>query len=72
MKKRSRSEPTSYTSYSQLADTYKKAKDLAKAEAVYRRALDAPLTSKEHDSAVTAISELYKDEAHADKTYRYP
>ena len=60
-------EPTSYTSYSQLADTYKKAADLAKAETVYRRALDAPLTSKEHDSAVIAISELYKDEAYADK-----
>ena len=60
-------EPTSYMSYSQLADTYKKAKDLAKAEAVYHRALDAPLTSKEHDSAVTAISALYSGEAHADK-----
>ena len=60
-------EPTSYMSYSQLADTYKKAKDLSKAEAVYRRALDAPLTPKEHDSAVTAISELYSGEAHADK-----
>jgi len=60
-------EPTVYMSYSQLADTYKKAKDLSKAEAVYRRALDAPLTSAEHDSAVTAISELYSSEAHADK-----
>ncbi|RKU18681.1 hypothetical protein C6503_09090 [Candidatus Poribacteria bacterium] len=60
-------EPTSYISYSQLADTYKKAENLAKAEAVYRRALEAPLTPKEHDSAVTAISELYKDEAHAEK-----
>ena len=60
-------EPTVYMSYSQLADTYKKAKDLSKAEAVYRRALDAPLTPKEHDSAVTAISELYSSEAHADK-----
>ena len=60
-------EPTSYTSYNQLADTYKKAEDLAKAEAVYRRALDAPLTAKEHDSAVIAISVLYQDEAHADK-----
>ncbi len=60
-------EPNSYMSYSQLADTYKKAEDLAKAEAVYRRALDAPLTPKEHDSAVTAISELYSSEVHADK-----
>ena len=60
-------EPTAYTSYNQLADTYKKAEDLAKAEAVYRRALDAPLTAKEHDSAVIAISVLYQDEAHADK-----
>ena len=60
-------EPNSYMSYSQLADTYKKAKDLSKAEAVYRRALDAPLTSEEHDSAVTAISELYSSEVHADK-----
>ena len=60
-------EPTVYMSYSQLADTYKKQADLSKAEAVYRRALDAPLTPKEHDSAVTAISELYSGEAHADK-----
>ena len=60
-------EPTAYMSYSQLADTYKKQADLSKAEEVYRRALDAPLTPKEHDSAVTAISELYSGEAHADK-----
>ena len=60
-------EPNFYMSYSQLADTYKKQADLSKAEAVYRRALDAPLTPKEHDSAVTAISELYSSEAHADK-----
>jgi len=60
-------EPTVYMSYSQLADTYKKQADLSKAEAVYRRALDVPLTSEEHDSAVTAISELYSSEAHADK-----
>ena len=60
-------EPTAYMSYSQLADTYKKAKDLSKAEAVYRRALDAPLTSEEQDAAVTAISQLYSGETHADK-----
>ena len=60
-------EPTVYMSYSQLADTYKKAEDLSKAEAVYRRALDTRLTAAEHDSAVTAISELYSGAAHADK-----
>ena len=57
--------PTSYELYNLLAEAYKKAEHLSKAEAVYRRALDARLTSAEHDSAVTAISELY--EAHADK-----
>ena len=60
-------EPTSYMSYDLLADTYKKQAHLSKAEAVYRRVLDAPLTSAEHDAAVTAISELYTGEAHADK-----
>ncbi|MYA71021.1 tetratricopeptide repeat protein [Candidatus Poribacteria bacterium] len=60
-------EPTVYMSYSQLADTHKKQADLSKAEAVYRRALDAPLTPAEHDAAVTAISKLYSGEAHFDK-----
>ena len=59
--------PTSYELYNLLAEAYKKAEHLSKAEAVYRRALDAPLTSAEHDAAVTAISELYTGEAHADK-----
>ena len=67
MKKQSALEPTSYMSYRMLADTYKKQVHLSKAEAVYRRALEAPLTSTEHDSAVTAISEFYSGEAHADK-----
>ena len=60
-------EPTSYKSYQMLADTYKKQAHLSKAEVVYRRALDAPFTPTEHDAAVTAISELYSGEAHADK-----
>ena len=60
-------EPTSYELYNLLAKAYKKKEHLSKAEAVYRRALDAPLTSAEHDAAVTAISELYGGEAHADK-----
>ena len=60
-------EPTSYISYQMLADTYKKQAHLSKAEAVYRRALDAPFTPAEHDAAVTAISELYGGKAHADK-----
>ena len=61
-------EPTSYISYQMLADTYKKQAHLSKAEAVYHRALDAPsFTAAEHDSAVTAIFELYSGEAHADK-----
>ena len=59
--------PTTHALYNLLAEVYKKAEDLSKVEAVYRRALEAPLTPAEHDLAVTAISELYKGEAHADK-----
>ena len=59
--------PATHALYNLLAEVYKKAEDLPKAEAVYRRALEAPLTAKEHDFAVTAISELYKGEAHAYK-----
>ena len=59
--------PTTYALYKLLAEAYKKAEDLSKAEAVYRRALDAPLTSAEHDSAVTAISALYTGEVHTGK-----
>ncbi len=60
-------EPTSYELYSRLADTYKKAAQLSKAEALYRQALAADLTPAEHDSAMTAIWQLYAGEKHADK-----
>jgi tetratricopeptide (TPR) repeat protein len=59
--------PTTYALYNLLAEAYKSAEDLSKAEGVYRRALEAPLTAAEHDSAVIAISELYTAEAHTDK-----
>ena len=34
---------------------------------MYRRALDAPLTQSEHNSAVTGVLQLYTDKAQNDK-----
>ena len=56
-----RLEPTAYELYRLLARTYTKSDNASDAEAVYRRALDAPLTQSEHDSAVTGILQLYTD-----------
>ena len=55
--------PTAYELYRLLARTYTKSDNASDAEAVYRRALDAPLTQREHDSAVTGILQLYTDKA---------
>ncbi len=54
-------DPTSYESYSLLAQSYSKAKQVSDAEAVYRKALDAPLSQSQHNSAIKAISELYAE-----------
>ena len=54
-------EPTAYDLYRSLASTYTKSGHSSDAVAVYRRALDAPLTQSEHDSAITGILQLYTD-----------
>ena len=56
-------EPTAYELYRLLALTYTKSGHSSEAEVVYRRALDAPLTQSEHNSAVTGILQLYTDKA---------
>ncbi len=60
-------DPTSYESYSLLAQSYSKAKQVSDAEAVYRQALDAPLSQSQHNSAIKAISELYAEKGQEDK-----
>ena len=60
-------DPTSYESYSLLAQSYVKAKQTSDAEAVYRKALDAPLSQSQHNSAIKAISELYAEKGQEDK-----
>ena len=59
--------PTSYQLYDLLAKTYIKAAQPSQVEATYRRALDAPLTQDEHDSAIRAIIELYANEGQENK-----
>ena len=60
-------EPDSYELYNLLAQTHTKNGDTAKAEAVYQKALEASLTSQEHDLVVTAILELYDAKKQTDK-----
>ncbi len=60
-------EPTSYQLYDLLAKTYIKTAQPSQVEATYRRALDAPLTQDEHDSAIRAIIELYANEGQENK-----
>ena len=60
-------DPTSYESYSLLAQSYSKAKQISDAEVVYRQALDAPLSQSQHNSAIKAISELYAEKGQEDK-----
>lgn len=55
-------EPTRYELYDLLANSYTITGNTDNAEAVYRRALDAPLTQNDHDLAILAISALYSDE----------
>ena len=60
-------EPTSYQSYDLLAKFLLKSNLKLDAEALYRRALDAPLNQGNHNSAIRAISELYAGEEQTDK-----
>ena len=60
-------EPTSYQSYDLLAKFLLKSNLKLDAEALYRRALDVPLSQGNHNSAIRAISELYAGEEQADK-----
>ena len=64
-------DPTSYDSYSLLAQTYSESEtNVSDAEAVYRQALDAPLSQSQqsqHNSAIKAISELYAEKGQEDK-----
>ncbi len=55
-------ENASYQNYDQLAKLHLKVNNKADAEAVYLRALEAPLTQSNYESAVKAVSELYADE----------
>ena len=55
-------EPTSYNLYDQLAKTYMKYNRSPDAEKVYHRVLDAPLSIRNHESAVQAIARFYTDE----------
>ena len=59
--------PDVYQSYILLAQLYIKQNLTSDAVAVYRRALDGPLTPAAHNSAIRAISELYTDQTQAEK-----
>ena len=60
-------DPTSYELYRSLAETYAKDGHSSDAEAVYRRALDAPLTQSQHDDAIQAIWAIYANKENQDK-----
>ena len=60
-------EPNSYELYRSLAETYTKDGRSSEAEAVYRRALDAPLTQNQHDDAIKTIWAFYANKAHENK-----
>ena len=60
-------EPTSSQFYDLLAKLYIKSNRKSDAEKVYRRALDAPLSKSNHESAVRAIAGFYADEGQEDK-----
>ena len=59
--------PKSYQYYDVLAKLYIQQNQTSDAVAVYRRALDAPLTQGTHNSAIRAIFELYTDETQEEK-----
>ena len=60
-------DPTSYQLYRSLAETYTKDGRSSEAETVYLRALDAPLTQREHDDAIQAIWAIYANKENQDK-----
>ena len=60
-------EPTSYRLYDLLAKSYMKSDRTSDAEKVYRRALDTPLSKRNHESAIRAIIGFYADEGQEDK-----
>ena len=59
--------PNSYLYYDLLSKLYIQQNQTSDAVAVYRRALDAPLTQGTRNSAIRAISELYTDETQEEK-----
>ena len=60
-------EPNFYELYRSLAETYTKDGRSSDAEAVYRRALDAPLTQSQHDDAIEAIWAFYANTAYENR-----
>ena len=60
-------DPTSYQLYRSLAETYTKGGHSSDAEAVYRRALGAPLTQSQHDDAIQAIWTFYANKKNQDR-----
>ena len=60
-------EPNSYELYRSLAHIHTQGEHPLNAEDVYRRALEAPLTQREHEAALKAILDLYPDDAQAEK-----
>ena len=60
-------EPNSYELYRSLAEIHTQGEHPLNAEDVYRRALEAPLTQREHEAALKAILDLYPDDAQAEK-----
>ena len=60
-------EPNSYELYRSLAKIHTQGEHPLNAEDVYRRALEAPLTQREHEAAVKAILDLYTDNGQAEK-----
>ena len=60
-------EPNSYELYRSLAHIHTQGEHPLNAEDVYRRALEAPLTQREHEAALKAILDLYPDDEQAEK-----
>ena len=60
-------DPTSYELYTLLAETYNRSGQSSKAAEVYLRALDAPLTQRNHDDAIQAIWSFYANKKNRDK-----
>ena len=60
-------EPNSYQLYVLLAKTYISSDRKSDAEKVYRRALDAPLSMGNHESAIRSIIGFYADEGQENK-----